>query len=170
MSARILLPVKAHIKKYLTVQFGPEMAISDIGTIPMLLFLMLEKHKKADPGVVKPNQRLIDDKKYFGYKVYIGDKYQESRGLYLSREKIIRFNESIDNMMREDMFRFCQSPGENNDHVVDYNINRFREFYGIWEDELPFDNLKRWYYRERIRLEEHLRVEKRYEPQMELIF
>lgn len=166
MSARILLPVWPHLKKYLQIQYGKEMAVSDIGIVSFLLLNMLEKHKKSDPATVKPSQKLIDGEKFIGYPVYIGDKYENGHGLYLSHEKIKRFNESVDNALREEMYRWIQNP--DTEHVVDYAIVRFREFYGITEDELPFENLKRWYYRERIRLDDRTRVEIRYEPQLQL--
>lgn len=164
MSARILLPVRAHIKRYLTIQYGPELCMSDRGMVSFLLFNMLERHKKSDPSTVKPSQKMIDNQKYFGYPVFIGDGFEKARGLYLSNKKIEQFNDSVDDMIREEMYRWCQHPGSI-DHKVDYDIVRFRDMYGITEDELPFENLKRWYYRNRERLEDR-RVEKRYEPQL----
>jgi hypothetical protein len=169
MSARILLPVLPHIKKYLQIQYGKEMAVSDRGVVSFLLLNMLEKHHKKDPSKVKPSQRLIDNKKYFPYPIFIGDSYERTRGLYLTKENMIRFNESVDDMLREEMFRFCKNPGYNI-FEVDKNIVCFRDFYGITEDELPFENLKRWYYRERQRLEDRVKVEIRYEPQLILSF
>jgi hypothetical protein len=169
MSARILLPVWPHIKKYITIQYGQEMALSDRGVVSFLLLNMLEKHKKGDPATIKPNQKLIDDKKFLPYPLFVGDKYEASRGLYLSQANIKHFNESIDDMFREEMYRWCKHPNST-DFTVDYDILRFREFYGITEDELPFDNLKRWYYRERLRLDERGRIEIRYEPQLILAY
>lgn len=169
MSARILLPLWPHIKKYIQIQYGKEMALSDRGVVSCLLLNMLEKHKKKDPWLVKPSQKLIDGKKFFGYPVFIGDKYEASRGLYLSHDKIKHFNESVDDMLREEMYRWCQHPGSI-DHVVDFDIVRFRDFYGITEDELPFENLKKWYYRERKRLNDRGRIEIHYEPQLELFY
>jgi hypothetical protein len=169
MSARILLPLWPHIKKYITIQYGKEMALSDRGVVSCLLFNMLEKHKKGDPATIKPNQKLIDQKKFLAYPVFIGDKYETSRGLYLSQANIKHFNESVDDMLREEMYRWCKHPNATDAHV-DFNIVRFRDWYGITEDELPFDNLKRWYYRERQRLDNRGRVEVHYEPQYELTY
>ncbi|MNK53035.1 hypothetical protein D3C87_719860 [compost metagenome] len=156
MSAKILLPVKAHVKKYLERTHGSHLEVSDRGYAPLLLFRLLEKHKKQDPGTVRPSQKLIDDRKYFGYPIYIGDTNERKCGLYISNDSIKDFNEAIDDLIREQMYWFIHHPNST-DKVVDYNINRFRDWYGITEDELPFDNLKRWYYRERGRLT--LRIE-----------
>ncbi len=169
MSARILLPVWPHIKKYLEIQYGKEMDLHDRGVVSFLLLNMLEKHKKADPATIRPSQKLIDGKNYFAYPVFIGDKIEKSHGLYLSKEKIKKFNDSVDDALREEMFWWCQHPGSI-DHIVDFDIIRFRDKYGITEDELPFDNLKRWYYRNRERLNDRGRIEKHFEPQLELTF
>jgi hypothetical protein len=171
MSARILLPLRAHIKRYLTIQYGKELCLSDRGIVPLLLFNLLEKHKKQDPSTVRPSQKLIDDKTYYGYPIFIGDAFEAARGLYLSSDKIKKFNDAVDEMIREEMYLWCVHPGLKDgatDAVVDYNIHRFRDQYGIPEDELPFDNLKRWFYRNRLRLDQRGRVEKRYEPQIVL--
>lgn len=167
MSARILLPVWPHIKKYLTIQYGKEMAVTERGVVPLLLLRTLQPHKKEDPSTVRPNQRLIDNKKFLPYPIFVGDMYE--RRLYLSSVDIIYFNGVIDDMFREEMYRWCQHPNST-DFTVDYDILRFRDWYGITEDELPFDNLKRWYYRERQRLNDRGRIEIRYEPQLELAY
>lgn len=169
MSARILLPVWPHLKKYLEVQYGNEMAISERGMPASLLLNMLEKHKKEDPATVRPNQKLIDQKRYFGYPVYIGDIYETSVGLYLSHNKIKKFNEALDDAFREEMYRWCNHPNAT-DHVTDFNIDRFRSIYNITEDDLPFENLKRWYYRERQRLKDRANPNKDFNPQFELFY
>lgn len=169
MSARILLPVWPHIKKYLMVQYGKEMTLSERGMPSRLLKNMLEKHKKGDPATIRPNQKLIDDKKFLPYKVFVGDEIQGSKGLYLSPAKIKEFNDCVDDMFREEMYRWCKHPNAT-EHQVDFLIHRFRDQYNISEDELPFDNLKRWYYRERIRLEDRAKVEVDRTPQLELAY
>lgn len=152
MSAKILLPVRAHIKKYLQRTHGSHLEVCDRGYAPFLILSLLEKHKKLDPAKVRPSQKLIDERKYFGYPVYVGDSYERTRGLYISNKNIEHFNDALDDLLREEMYRYVNHPN-NIDQVVDYNIIRFRDWYGITEDELPFDNLKRWYYRERERLQ-----------------
>ncbi|RYD76891.1 MAG: hypothetical protein EOP55_10490 [Sphingobacteriales bacterium] len=151
MGAKILLPVRAHIKKYLEYTHGNQMEVSDRGYASFLLLQMLEKHKKQDPGTVRPSQKLIDHKNYFAYPVYIGNNYENSKGLYISTANIKRFNDTIDDLFREQMYAYINHPNSTTG-VVDYDIVGFRELYGISEDELPFDNLKRWYYRERLRI------------------
>lgn len=168
MDAKILLPVRPHIKKYLEIQFGRTLVVSSRGCIPHLIYLMLEQHKKEDPALVKPSQRLIDDKEYFGYPVYVGSHIAKTRGRYLSQDNILRFNDDMDDKMREEMVRWLHHPNAT-DAVIDFNIIRFRDWYGITEDELPFENLKRWYYRNRKRQEKKNRMPEP-EPQLILTF
>jgi hypothetical protein len=169
MGAKILLPVKAHVKKYLEHTHGKQMEVCDRGYAPFLLLNLLEKFKKQDPGTVRPGQKIIDDSKYFGYPIYIGSKYENSKGTFISKFNIDRFNDSIDDLLREEMYRFCNHPNAI-DHVVDFNIVRFREMYNITEDELPFDNLKRWYYRERERITERKNNKPPFDPQYEFSY
>jgi hypothetical protein len=64
-------------------------------------------------------------------------------------------NEAMDNMIRRNMYDWIYSPASPHKEV-DYNIIAFRDMYGIDEDELPFDNLKRWFYRERQRMDKRV--------------
>ena len=167
MGAKILLPVKAHVKKYLLYTHGPQLDVSARGYLPFLILKMLEKHKKQDPSKVRPSQRLIDGKIFISYNVYVGDKYEKT--LYISNANILHFNDCIDDLLREEMYRYIHHPNAT-DECVDYNIKRFREMYTISEDELPFDNLKRWYYRERERINTRLKAPEPFKPQMTLSF
>ena len=110
MSARILLPLQAHIRQYLIIQYGAELYLSDRGMVSFLLINMLEKHKKGDPATIRPSQKMIDDKKYFGYPIFIGDDYERTKGLFLSANNIKQFNDSVDDMIREEMYKWCIHP------------------------------------------------------------
>ena len=169
MGAKILLPVKAHIKKYLEHTHGKQMEVCDRGYAPFLLLSLLEKHKKKDPGKVRPGQKLIDNLKYFGYPIYVGPKYEDIKGTYISNFNIFRFNDCLDDLIREEMYRYVNHPNATDD-VVDFNILRFRDLYNISEDDLPFDNLKRWYYRERERITGRKNNAAPFEPQYTLSF
>ncbi len=134
------------------------MALSNRGMPSCLLLNMLEKHKKGDPATIRPSQKLLDDAAYLPYPIFIGDSIQQKNGLFLSQEKIKKFNENVDDAFREEMYRWCKHPNATDFHV-DYQIVRFRDMYSVTEDELPFENLKRWYYRERIRLDDRAKVD-----------
>lgn len=165
MDAKILLPVRPHIKKYLEIQFGKRMVVSSRGNIPLLIMLMLEKHAKKDPAAIRPSQKLIDGKEYVGYECYIGSAIFKSHGCYISHQNIKRFNDGVDDLMREHMVSWIHHPNAT-DHVVDFNIIRFRDFFDITEDELPFENLKRWYYRHLKRIQARKNSPPDDEPQL----
>ncbi len=121
------------------------------GYVPLLLLKMLQKFAKKDPGTVRPSQKLIDNINYLGFPVYIGSSIYNKNGAYISNEDLKKFNDAVDDMIHDELYRWCHHPNAT-DMVVDYNIQRFLDFYGFSEDELPFGNVKRWYYRERERM------------------
>lgn len=148
----IRIPVKPFIKKYLTRQFGAELKLSDRNFFSILIIGLLRKFEKGNPVVQRPNHKIIDGVNFVGYDVFIGNGIFEKYGAYISTENILFLNEALDNMIRRCMYDWIFSPASPHKEV-DYNIIAFREMYGIEEDELPFDNLKRWFYRERQRMD-----------------
>jgi hypothetical protein len=56
------------------------------------------------------------------------------------------------------------------DKVIDFNIRRFIDLYGFSEDDLPFENLKRWYFRERERINKRLNARTEHEYAMMLSY
>ena len=147
----IRIPVKPFICKYLQRQFGQELTLSDHNYISMLFIGLLRKFEKGNPVVQRPNSKIIDGVAFVGYNVFIGDGLYNKYGAYISNDHIKFLNEALDNMICRQMFDWIYSPASPHKEV-DYNIIAFRDMYGIEEDELPFDNLKRWFYRERIRM------------------
>ncbi len=162
MSDFVRITVKPHVKRYLTVQFGPVLFISDRNYAAGLLRSMFEPFAKDDPAKVRPSlkQSLGET-----YDVCMGTSGLRTYGGYLSNEKLKLFSEAIDLMIKQEMYRWCQHPNAT-DMVVDFNIRRFQDFYGFQEEHLSFDNLKRWYYRERRRLEERAAKDVEVRPQL----
>lgn len=105
---------------------------------------MFKKFDKSDPSKVKRCPKLDLGATF---DIDIG---KNTSGTYLSNEDIRRFSNAIDLLIRQEMYRWCNHPNAT-DQVIDYNIRRFIDLYDFAEDDLPFENLKRWYYRERER-------------------
>jgi len=150
MSDIVRITVKPHVQRYLTVQFGPTLFISDRNFATVLLRSMFEPFAKDDPGKVRP---CLKHSLGATYDVCMGLTGLRKYGGYLSAENLKLFSDSVDLMIKQEMYRWCHHPNAT-DMVVDYNIRRFQDFYGFQEEHLSFDNLKRWYYRERQRREE----------------
>lgn len=166
MDAKVLIPVRKHIQKYLTIHFGQIMNVSDTSPVAALLLNMLRQCDKLDPALIRPSTKMIDQVKYFGFPVYIGAYYYNNNGAYISKDNVNRFNKIMNRLICEEMYRTIHLHPDPTDHVVDYNIRRFQDWYGFSEDEMSFDNLKRWYYRERIRIKDRLTFKPDVEPQL----
>lgn len=149
MSDLIRITVRPHVRRYLTVQFGPMLYISDGNYAAALLRALFEPFAKDDPGKVRPS---LKHSLGATYDVCMGETGLRRYGGFLSTEKLKLFSETLDLMIKQEMYRWCHHPNAP-DEKVDFNIRRFQAYYGFDEDDLSFDNLKRWYYRERQRLE-----------------
>ena len=147
MSIAIRIPVYPHVRRYLEVQYGNYIVASDRNCASILIRSMLKKFDKKDPSLVRPSEKLNLGATY---DILIGQNRFDHLGGYLDNEDILKFSKSIDLLIRQEMYRWCNHPNAT-DQVIDFNIRRFVDYYGFDEDDLPFDNLKRWYFRERQR-------------------
>lgn len=149
MQNLIRITVEPHVGTYLRFHFGKRMSLSEKNLISIALLNLFEQFDKLDPFQLK-GQRKESLGDFF--EVYLSDYLLRKVGGHLSNEAITSFNEAVDLIIKQDMYRWCNHP--NADHKeVDYNIKRFIDFYKFAEDDLTFDNLKRWYYRERERIQ-----------------
>ncbi|MFN8406784.1 MAG: hypothetical protein U0X71_04815 [Sphingobacteriaceae bacterium] len=148
MTSTIRIPVYPHVRRYLEVQYGPRVYVYEHNYVSTFIRSMLKKFDKKAPNL--PNS---SPKMNLGatYDIMIGSNALHQVGAYLSEEDIRRFSKSIDLLIRRDMYQWCNHPNAT-DQVIDFNIRRFLDFYGFPEDDLPFANMKRWYYRERLRM------------------
>lgn len=148
MSNIIQLTVEPHVETYITTAFGKQLELSDNNQITVLLKNLMEPFSKVDPGKMRPS------KKYSlgGFiNIFVSDYLLKKHGGYISDENIKSFSKSVDLIIKQNMYSWCHAHNRP-DEYVDYNIKRFLDFYGFSEDDLSFDNCKRWYYRERERM------------------
>jgi hypothetical protein len=153
MNVKILIPVKPHIRHYLLITHGEHLLLSENGYIPSFILGKLRKPEKKNSWQIKPSADLIDGKTFLSFPVYVSESYFFKYGGYIGEKAIKSFNNAVDDLLREEMYRWCHHPNST-DMVVDFNIQRFLDWYGFPADVLPFDNMKRWYYRERLRIQE----------------
>jgi len=148
MSNLIRITVSPHVAIYLEHHYGTRIYLSDKNLITSTLKNLLQPYDKLDPFRLKGQRKeslgaFVD--------VFISDGLLRKYGGHMSNEAITEFDDSIDLMIKQEMYRWCNHPNAYFKEV-DYNIKRFIDFYGFAEDDLTFDNLKRWYYRERQRI------------------
>lgn len=162
MQTAVRIPVLPSVRLYLIYHYGDRIIVSERDYPATLLRRMLEKHSKEDPSQVRPSQKLelgatID--------LFIGKREFNTLGAYISNENIRLFSELIEEHIKQEMYRFVNHPNRQDD-VVDYNIRRFQDLYGFDEDDLSFDSLKRWYYRERERIKKRLSKAESFTPDL----
>lgn len=142
------ITVEPHVGIYLRHHFGDRILLSERNMITSIIRSLLEPFKITDPGILKGQRKeSLGDH----IAVYISDHLMRKHGANMDNEAITLFNSSIDLLIKQEMYRWCHHPNADFKQV-DYNIKRFINFYGFAEDDLTFDNLKRWYYRERERI------------------
>ncbi|MGJ1295545.1 hypothetical protein ACR777_15165 [Sphingobacterium spiritivorum] len=148
MSNLLQITVEPHVETYVRHHYGKQLMLSDDNFIILMIKPLLKPFSKQDPWKIKPT------KKYsLGgvINLWLSDGMMRKYGGFLTDEDIKAISVSIDLVIKQEMYRWCHHPNAT-DEIVDYNIKRFIDFYGFSEDDLTFDNLKRWYYRERKRL------------------
>lgn len=155
-----------YIRTYLLYHYSEPFFVSERGYIPSFIENALEPMPKLHPSELKKKDK-ISYGEMIGFMV--GSGTIKKKGCYISSESVKLFNEVVADLIHEEMYRFivqlngmgCQ---------VDDSIRNFQQLYGFTEDDLPFENLKRWYYRERKRIEMRKILKQSVEPQMTLNF
>lgn len=140
----IRLSVYPYIRKYLLHHYSEPFFVTERGYIPSFLESSLEPMPKLDPATIPKTKKILYGE-FFSF--CLSEYTVKTKGCYLSSKKVKRINEVISDLIHEEMYRMItQATGR---FQVDQTIRDFQRIYDFSEDELPFDNLKRWYYRER---------------------
>ncbi|MDB4919833.1 hypothetical protein [Mucilaginibacter sp.] len=162
----IRLSVYPYIRKYLLYHYSEPFFVTELGYIPSYLENCLEHVTKVNPATYRKKDKVIYGD-FVG--IMIGEGTIRKHGCHISGENVKKFNATVQDLIHEEMFRLITQLKQAG-YQVDDTIREFQRMYGFSEDELPFDNLKRWYYRERERIEQ--RAGKRIEvhPQYVLNF
>lgn len=168
MSNPILIRVSVYpyIRKHLLYHYSEPFFVTERGYVPGFLENALEPVTKVDPAKVKKKDK-VEYGEFIGF--YVGAATVRKRGNVVSSHNVKLFNEVMADLIHEEMYRFitqlktlgCQ---------VDDSIRSFQAMYNFTEDELPFENLKRWYYRERERINMRKEIKAAIDPQFTLNF
>jgi hypothetical protein len=163
----IRISVHPYIRKYILFHYGETFFVTERGFIPSYIENALEKPTKINnPSDLKKVIK-IDHGAFIG--VYVGEGTRKIHGSSISGASVKRFNEVVSDLIHEEMYRLIQQLSQAN-YQVDQTIREFQKMYKFSEDELPFENLKRWYYRERARLDLRAAKQEEVMPQITLNF
>jgi hypothetical protein len=162
----IRISVYPYIRKFLMYHYGETFFVTDRGYIPGFVLNALERPVKVDPAAFKKKDKIIYGD-FIG--VQVGAATARKKGNIISGDNVKLFNEVVADLIHEQMYLHVSLLNKNGCQVDD-SIRNFQEMHGFTEDELPFENLKRWYYRERQRLEMRKMIQATEEPQLTLNF
>lgn len=162
----IRISVHPYVRKYCLHHYSEPFFVTERGYIPGYIENALERMPKVDPADYKKKDKIIYGE-FLG--VYITPATIRKRGNFISSDNVKLFNDVVSDLLHEEMYRFINQLNKFNCQVDD-SIRNFQAMYDFTEDELPFENLKRWYYRERKRLEDRKQERQAVQPQYTLNF
>jgi hypothetical protein len=160
----IRISVFPYIRKFLMYHYGETFFVTDRGYIPGFVLNALERPVKVDPAAFKKKDKIIYGE-FIG--VQVGASTARKKGNMISGENVKLFNEVVHDLIHEQMYQYVSLLNKTGCQVDD-SIRNFQEAMGFTEDELPFENLKRWFYRERKRLELRKMIQNTEPPQLTL--
>lgn len=168
MANNILIRLSVHpcVRKYLLHHYAEPFFVTELGFAPTLLASYLQHSPK-----VRPQDFVKKDKINYGefVGISVGESTFKKRGGFISSEHVVAFNKAMMSLIQEEMYRLITQLKKAG-YQVDDTIREFQRMYDFSEDELPFENLKRWYYRERKRLEIRAQERREVQPQFVLNF
>jgi hypothetical protein len=162
----VRLSVHPCIRKYLLFHYSEPFFVTEIGFIPAFIYNALEPITKVNAADVHKKDK-VNYGEFFGFMV--GEGTGRKKGISISSDNVKRFNAAVMDLLHEEMYRLITQLAKAG-YQVDQTIREFQAMYNFTEDELPFENLKRWYYRERLRLESRAAERREVYPQFTLNF
>jgi hypothetical protein len=166
----VRIPVRIHLLKYLKAKVGADkLEIRHFNQLEMfadqsdIIYIQRQLSKTLYPFLNTEHQwssdQLGNQGKYGIIGLNLKDYLIDSRRIYISILGVIKFNDSIDQIMLKEMITLLDkaiSEKQRQDHT----ILEFMAKYQIDEDDIRFDSLKKRAYRERKRLAEKLFLER----------
>jgi hypothetical protein len=162
----IRISVHPYLRKYLLHHFSEPFFVTEPGYIPAFIYNALEPMPKVAAGaIVKKDKIIYGD--FIG--VMVGEGTLRKKGSLVSSDNVKRFNTVVQDILHDEMFNLITQLKKAG-YQVDDTIREFQAMYAFSEDELPFENLKRWYYRERKRRDDRAAERRTIDPQFTLNF
>lgn len=134
------IPVKSHVLKYISAFVVTDpFSVGTHNEFGTLLFMCLERKPKIIERRLELSERMV---------IRIQDRYARYQGVYISNKKILLFNEMVERLMKRELFAML-TEGNREKGDIKRIIFRFRDTYGITDEELEYHNLRKAYNRER---------------------
>lgn len=138
MDLILKIPVHGRVRKYIEY-YHPEspIKVSNHSPIGSLLLSVLVRNQNPEPHKYERNYSDI-------IKFSVSQRWQESRGKDLSNFSLFVFNNTVDQIMREQlytslyMFRVMGKPVVEKETII-----TFLRLHGISEDEMPYETIRR---------------------------
>lgn len=137
----VTIPVKPHVKKYLSARYGKQHTMSKKSLIGTLLFHILDKQTpKATKDLSDFNEK---------YSILIPEYYFKSRGHSIGWKKKQYLAICFEKIFFEDMLLFIDLAKTEMTCKPIEAMRRFLKKYGIDETDVNFDSVYRQYQREK---------------------
>lgn len=135
----VKIPVKSHVKKYISARYGTEHTLSKRSLLGMLLFQLLDK------DIERPNQDR--DKLDSHYCIQIPEFYYKSKGFSIGYKRAHYLGVCLERLFWEDLVQFVIIMHGKGSSVAE-SIRTFLHQYSITENELNYDSIYRQFQRE----------------------
>lgn len=162
----IRISVHPYIRKYLLHHFSEPFFVTEPGYVPGFIYNALEPMTKVNAAEFRKKDRILYGD-FIG--ILVGEGTLRKKGALISSDNVKRFNTVVQDILHDEMYNLIHQLKKAG-YQVDDTIREFQLMYAFTEDELPFENLKRWYYRERKRRDDRAKSRKTEEPQFTLNF
>ncbi|MBQ0907471.1 hypothetical protein KBJ98_02015 [Flavobacterium sp. F-328] len=135
----ITIPVKPHIKKYISIRYGTEHTLTKKSLIGILLFNVLDKKTE------KPNQNFKEYSEK--YLIHISPQYFYEKGFSIPLRKRRFLAICLEKLFIEDFYAYVDISVSNMNCTAVEAMRIFFKQYSISEDEIKFYSFYRQYQR-----------------------
>lgn len=142
----IEIPVRRHIKQYLEQKYGAPAKMERKHLEGSFLYELIEDPSRERDCDVGEFSSVIN--------VLLPDRVLMRRGHYLTKTQVATFNAFIDNFIKEEMLKHIHLILRLNPHLeIRLAILDYQQQYQMSDDYLPYETIKKHYYRHRMRLQ-----------------
>lgn len=149
MKITIDLPVTSYLQKYLTYRFGQLYQARESDWFGLLIINILSPKNEADYELknFKPNSY---------YTITLGISKAEKRGFLVSKRKGEQLAKAVENYFRNELYLSAIMNARHFDIDYKTTIINTLESYGITEEELHYESIRKDFNRNKKSIEDNL--------------